>query len=447
MIFGREFILPFSFSDIVGVARLSQLDDLISQLTSLFEAEGTIIGSDINLVKHLFISLKADAKEFEFIYESETYNAGIEEVFSNTMILVVPGFQEKGVRRARVKFEVMNILYQFEVQIVEYRVDRLTVKIPTELQSVQQRQTKRILVDDLFMNFIILFRSLTGGGRQVGKNQYFESRFPALMKEIKRDRPDLKLLNIIVSESLLKISEDFEMVFYHKPVEASGIEKTILHSMRVKPKTFYIPDTTKLDSYITRTDDDTLNNLNLEFVQRVMEIGEEAAKEEYEEFRKKENRDFLISYVYSPITFFDSLAGHIKIFTTAMHKYSITRDQALYIHELAEIFSYALTKVTIQRSSLNSTQAHTKILDISLEGLLFEVEDAIVFNYLKRHNIIKMFIPLNSDITLKIRGEIVRFLPRDTEFLCGVKFFDTEPDDMKHLEQYLFEKGNNVLSE
>jgi hypothetical protein len=86
-------------------------------------------------------------------------------------------------------------------------------------------------------------------------------------------------------------------------------------------------------------------------------------------------------------------------------------------------------------------------VDISIDGLLFELENEVVFQYLKRHNIIKMFLPIYPDRTIAIRGEIKRSFLRDGKFYCGVMFFDSNPDDMYYLEKYLFEKGAMTLSE
>ena len=82
-----------------------------------------------------------------------------------------------------------------------------------------------------------------------------------------------------------------------------------------------------------------------------------------------------------------------------------------------------------------------------MDGLLFEIGNKKLFNYLKRHNILKMNIPLLPNVELSLRGEIVRFIERDGSYLIGVNFFDSNPDDMLHLETYLFEKSLNTISE
>jgi c-di-GMP-binding flagellar brake protein YcgR len=130
-----------------------------------------------------------------------------------------------------------------------------------------------------------------------------------------------------------------------------------------------------------------------------------------------------------------------------MDRFSITHPQAIFIHELSEIGNYAITKVTIQITSYETYSHTTKVIDISMDGLLFEVQNKKLFNYLKHHNIVKMNIPLDNQIELSLRGEIVRFIERENSFFLGVNFFDSNPDDMLHLESYLYEKSMNAISE
>lgn len=130
-----------------------------------------------------------------------------------------------------------------------------------------------------------------------------------------------------------------------------------------------------------------------------------------------------------------------------MERFTISQNQAVYIFELAEIISYVFTKIAIQYGSYETMQSTTKVVDISLDGLLFEIYDKRLFHYLKRHNIIKMFIPLSKERTMIIRGEIIRFLDKGDHYHLGVNYFSSAPDDMLFLESYLFEKSMKILSE
>ena len=421
------------------------MQELISILETLFEE--TIIGSDVNIVKHLFYYLKADNREFEFIYEEEILIAAVEDIKTDTVILTIPDLVEKGSRRARVRFEVMNINYQFEVAIQDIHHDQTTIRTPTELQSYQLRTNRRIPVDDLFMNFIILFRSLAGGSREVGKNLYAESRFPNLMKEIRRDQPDIRLINLIVTDAILKVSKDYDLKFFNELEFLSETDSFLKNVLQNSGKTIYIPDCNRLDSYIHPTDGEFLFNYHSDYEKMKEEFGEEYSNEYFENMRKTESRDFFVSYVIAPIRLYDDVVGYLKAYSTAMDRFTISHTQAIYIHELSEIISYAFTKGAIQFGSYETMQSTTRVVDISLDGLLFEIQDKRLFHYLKRHNIIKMFIPLRKDRTLLLRGEILRYLDRGDHYHLGVNYFSSAPDDMLYLEEFLFEKSMKILSE
>ena len=85
----------------MAIGRTDTMQELITILESYFEE--TIIGSDVNIVKHLFYYLKADNREFEFIYEEEPLIAAVEDIQTSTVMLTIPDFVEKGSRRARVR--------------------------------------------------------------------------------------------------------------------------------------------------------------------------------------------------------------------------------------------------------------------------------------------------------------------------------------------------------
>ncbi len=428
----------------MGIGRTESFQELINIMESLFQE--TIIGSDINIVRHLFYYLKIDNKEFEFIYENEVLAAAVDNIVGDTVELMIPEYTELGSSRARIKFEAMNVQYQFEVVMIEIHPPVITIKIPTELQSYQLRTNRRILVDDLFMNFTILFRSLSGGSREIGKNLNAESRFPHLMKEIRKDKPDIKLINRMATEAIQSISKDYTMIFFKDTDFSSELEDMIKEIMQNSGKSIYIPDCNQLNSYIDEVKKESLTNYSSMLKKMAVVEGRESAVDFFETIRKSESREFLVSYVISPIRLYDDIIGYVKAYSTAMDRFTISSAQAHYIHELAEIFSYALTKVAIQYGSYDTMQSTTRVVDISLDGLLFEIQDPRLFKYLKRHSIIKMKVPLSAEHVFTAKGEIVRFLDKGDYYLLGVNYFKTEPDDMLHLEDYLFQKSANIIS-
>ncbi|MBW0432239.1 hypothetical protein DLM76_01295 [Leptospira yasudae] len=426
----------------MAVGRSDSLQELITILETMFGE--TIIGTDINLVKHLFYYLKADDVEFPFDYDGQRFFAIVEDIEETSVKLRIPGATQGLTLRAKISFEIMNILYQFEVIILEFLDDSIIqIRIPSELQAASFRKNVRVAVDDLFMNYVILFRSLTGGGREIGRNIQVEQRFNNLMREIKKDNPDLRLINIMISEYISTVSKEYEVVFFSQDREETFLDSFIKRNDRP----VFIPDTSLIINYIKENETSPVGNYREEYIRMVLESGQDYADKFFRELQKKEIREFVISYLVLPIRLFNDVIGYIRVYTSAMDRYSITPSQVGYLIELSEIFSYSMTKIFIREDNYRNAKAGTRVVDISINGLLFEIEERRIFQYLKKHNIIKIFIPV-SERTLILRGEVVRYITvEEGKYHLGVNFFDSNPDDMLILQKYIFTRTRKILSE
>ncbi|MCG6194310.1 DUF1577 domain-containing protein [Leptospira sp. FAT2] len=426
----------------MAVGRSDSLQELITILETMFGE--TIIGTDINLVKHLFYYLKADDVEFPFDYDGQRFFAIVEDIEETSVKLRIPGATQGLTLRAKISFEIMNILYQFEVVILEFLDDSIIqIRIPSELQAASFRKNVRVAVDDLFMNYVILFRSLTGGGREIGRNIQVEQRFNNLMREIKKDNPDLRLINIMISEYISTVSREYEIVFFSQDREETFLDSFIKRNDRP----VFIPDTSLIINYIKENATSPVGNYREEYIRMVLESGQDYADKFFRELQKKEIREFVISYLVLPIRLFNDVIGYIRVYTSAMDRYSITPSQVGYLIELSEIFSYSMTKIFIREDNYRNAKAGTRVVDISINGLLFEIDERRIFQYLKKHNIIKIFIPV-SERTLILRGEVVRYITvEEGKYHLGVNFFDSNPDDMLILQKYIFTRTRKILSE
>jgi hypothetical protein len=424
----------------MAVGRTDSMQELITMMEAIYGE--TIIGSDINLIKHLFFYLKFENSEFIFEYEDRFMTVVVNNIMHDFVELNVLGFEESTSRRAKIKFEIINVLYVFEVIIEEIRGSMVTIKIPTELQSAEMRQYRRVPVDDLFMDFIILFKSYKGGRYVTGDNIHAERQFTYLFREIKKDVPDLKLMNLILTEYIRKVSYEYEIEIHQNGDEHDLIRQAFQKDHR----SIYIQDCADIESYIKKLDSSNHKTFHDVFTSKARESDEYKAQKFFERLQKTEVRNFFVSYIIAPLTLFDRVIGHIKVFTTAMDKHMLTPFHAEYIHEMTEIASYGFTKIAIRGNNFNTLYTNTRIIDISISGLLFEIADDSLYNYLKKHNTIKMYIPVGK-YTLTVSGEIVRYVVSEDGYRLGVNFFASNPGDMKVLENYIYEKKGNILSE
>lgn len=424
----------------MAIGITESMQDLIAEMENIYGE--TIIGSDINLIKHLFYYLKFENTEFQLEYEDRIMVTVVEDVSQLVVSLNVLGFEESNSRRAKIRFEVVNVLYVFEVRIIDIHGSIVEISIPTELQSAEMRKHRRIIVDDLFMNFIILFKSFRGGEYVSGDNINAERRFTHLFREIKKDEPSLKLINLMITEYIFKISSEYDIKFYHTETE----NDTIFNLLSEDNRSLFVSNCSDFNSYIEEFQHDRLKNFRVLYNTMCENSGQEYADMFFDELRMNEIKDFIVSFIISPITLFDRVIGYVKVYTTAMDKHILTTYHAEYIHEMMELASYGLTKIAIKGTSFNMLYTNTKIVDISISGLLFEIYDSNLFSYLKKHNIIKMFIPVDEK-TLAINGTITRYKQVDDTYQLGVSYAASNPDDMKILENYIFDKKKNILSE
>ncbi|MCB1324735.1 MAG: DUF1577 domain-containing protein [Spirochaetales bacterium] len=392
--------------------------------------EDTILGSDINQTRHLFYFLRGEQRMVLLNYGLEVYRGRVVRVYEENLAeLEVPGFQPEMIRRCRIKFEIVNVLYQFEVAIVDIEGDRLTIRIPTSIQSATRRKNPRLPLDDMFMRFIILYQPLMG---RRGVGQIIQSRFGAIERELREDDPDLHLVHRVLVEEVRKISPDYEIKLYQKGERRSLIENTVSEQR----KTIFLSSVSKLDSYFQPRMPHGMINFSKEYHHRLKESSEEDAAQFFEHLQQADMRDFLANYVCAPIMIFDRVIGHIYVYTTVFDRRHIDADQAFRVDLLAKLLSHAMSKSVLARTYFKHT--YTRIANISLSGLLFEINDRVIFDYLTYHDRIKMLIQIKHNL-LTMSGEITRYFPSRDGFKLGVEFFKAGPGDFKVLENFIFE--------
>lgn len=243
------------------------------------------------------------------------------------------------------------------------------------------------------------------------------------------------MYRMLVSE-IQSISSDFEIVFFKNRDRATWSEaERVVHD---QAKTFFVEDTMRVLSYTSPHAQPSLTNLSGLFETRAAEEGETAALKYIEGIRRADARDFVVSYLLSPLTLFGEMQGYVRIETNQFDKRYINSMQAVDMHRLMELFSYAMSKARIRSSHFDPSSVETRVVNISLSGLLLEFSDEAIFKYLMQHRRIKMLIPVLGD-DLELFGEIVRFSQRGGFYYLGVLFFKSKPGDMIRLEKFIHE--------
>lgn len=393
--------------------------------------EETILGSDINRIRHLFYYLKSEEVRIEIFYRTERYRARVEQVEGSNALLRAPGFEEGALRRCRLKFGAFNELYQFEVSILTIGKDTITIKIPTIVQSVVRRKYKRVQSDELFMKFNIIHQSVFDEDES---NQYVETRYPAIIKELQSDEPNLILINRIITSEILNMSPYYELVFYHVNKPDTFMDRMI----EQYGKTIYIRDTVNLKHFIEPLQMYGLENYRQEYLRLAAEDSHDAAEKFLEGIRKEQNRDYIYNYVCTPLRIFDRIVGRLYVHTSTLEKPYISAEQAHILELLIGVLGYAMSKTVMARTYFRDPL--TRVGNLSITGLLFEIEDEHVFNYLTGHDRIRMILKIKNR-ELHLEGEIQRFYAVDDSFHVGVHFTSGGPDDFKILEEFIHQRS------
>ena len=390
--------------------------------------EDTIIGSDVNQIRHLFYYLRFEKKAITLSYLLDEYLVHVDAVDDVSIRFRIPNFEEGSVRRCRLKFEAQGVLYQFEVALIEVNKDIVRIRMPDFIQSTQPRKFKRIPVEDVFMKFTINYRPFFISSADV---QAVTTRYPAIIEELKKDEPDIYLINHIITEELNDISENFEMKFYKEGEDSGILEKLI----ETEHKTFFISDTSNIDQYLELAPNHNLTNYFPLYRKMLREESGENAKKYFQDIQKEDIRNFYNSYVYSPIYVFNRCVGHIFVYSSVLGKQIIRTDQAHQIHLLAGLLGYAMSKVVLALSFFKHSL--TRISNISLGGLLFELNQKEIFDFLIFHDNLKISIQLRNHI-LNFKGEITRSFPCKGGYCIGVNFYRADENDFLVLEEFLY---------
>ncbi len=381
---------------------------------------------------NLFFLVKTSATEIIFEYNNQEYAGIIRDVQNTEITISLPGLKESQSRKGSFRFEILNRYYYTEILIISFIPGGLLVRFPREVHFLARRKFSRLEPENLTMRFIILYSPIFEV-KALEKN--LESRFGTFMAEILSDDPSMRIIYNIFIEEIRKVSRDFEFrMIYKKTPEELSLMETL---MKQGQKPFFIHDTSRLEYYIETPARDSLMNYSSYFEELNKTLNKRKALGEMDAIKRDDMRSFLVSFLAIPYFLFADVIGYLYVYTTQFDKFFISPSQAEELYLATELFSYAITKIKIRNSVFNPKAQPTRIVNISTSGLLMEIHDKILFEYLQKHKRIKMQLQI-KDRVLEIFGEIVRHYQEGPNYYMGVLIFKSAPDHIQQLEEYLY---------
>ena len=391
-----------------------------------------IIEKDPQRILNIFYLLKTNHTNCVFWYSNIIYQSKVIQIKGYEVRLFIADFEPTSQRSVDIYFEVLNQYYHCEVNITRFAKEQVFIRLPQELSYLADRKFPRVNFDDLFIRFNTLYsRIFTAQGTLVDPRNY-----PYFVEEITKDFPSLKQIYRVLLDHIKKIGDDFSIVMLHKkdPESYSIYEKTLLKTK----KTVLIEDVTKTGSYIEEINSPDLVNLSKYYELRENEVGELKASREIEALKKADSKKFLVSYLMTPIHIYNHIVGYIRIETNQFQKYRIHRLLAEELHIVCEVFSYGLTKIKIGGFYFKEDATKSRVLNLSANGMLLEIFDEVLFEYLKKFKRIKILVTILSR-NLELKAEIVRFFKRGGAYYLGMNIFQGGPGDIKQLKEYINE--------
>ena len=382
-------------------------------------------------ISNILYLLKNNHVIFTLLHGETIYKTRIIKIERNQAVLYVPDFEHKLENSGNIYFEILNGYYYSEIKIITPTIDQIVIDFPHELFCLKDRKYPRVKFDDLFIRFDLLYSTIF---LSKGVEIDLHNKYPYLLEEVTKDMPSLKLIYNILISKIKEIAHDFSIVMFRKkPADMYTLYEKILLKTQ---KTILIEDVTKTESYIHELPSSSLINLFDYHNKQVSKLGELEASREIHELRKKDSKEFLISYLMSPLHIYQNTIGYVRIETNQFQKYRIHRHLAEDFHSICSIFSYGLTKINIWTSYFIQEGVKTRILNLSINGMLIEIFDQVLFEYLRNFRRIKIILPIFGK-ELNLSCEIKRLFKKGGGYYLGVYIFHGAPGDFQLLENYI----------
>lgn len=412
----------------------------VKNIFTVFE-NGSVY-TDVTRILNWLYLIRSDSIPLTLHSAEKKISARLVDITNKHIVVQAPNLEQNIEPKIELTAEAMNRYYYTRVSLLRIKKNRYTLSYPKKLYFIARRLYPRFTLKNLSMSFFTIYSPVTAN--RVQENE-LENRFPSLYGEAISDDPSLQVVFNMLVDILRSLSEDFSMRLFIREKRAGEMELDIFEKKVVESvKTLYIGDVLRMLSYFKGYESDVLVNFSSEYEHILQEQGEHEALKNIELKKEQDVKNYLLSYIMTPIVLFDEVIGYMKVQTSQFDRKHFSAYDAEELHYLGELFSHAVTKISIRESYYEAKEMRTNIVNISMSGLLMEIQDTILFFYLKKHRRIKMRIPIEDD-TLEIYGEIKRFFEKDGKQYMGVLFFKSRPGDMTKLENYIYHNSHKAL--
>jgi len=391
----------------------------------------TILGSDINEIRHIFYYLKANKVPLTIHYLIDTYTGFVLDVEDLYVKLHVLGFEESSFRRCRISFNFLNIYYQFEVNIYKVEKDIVYLYLPLNIQYTSKRKFPRYFPENLYANINVIYNNLFS---EKEYEQLLIQYYPKVIEEFLNDLPNLSIILRIVLQDIENISKDYDITFLNKS-ETKTNDWLIKVMMNLK-RTIYIGNTDELTTYYYPLPSSLITNLERLHKNMLKTNSEDDVIKYFENLQRNDIKQQKNSYIISPIFCFDKIIGYIYVQTSYLERKRMFIDDAIRIAILSKILSYSINRYVFYHTYYK--EFRTKVKNISLSGILLKFTSRSVYEFLIDNDLLKIELEIMNR-PLIFNGIITRmFTLSENDYNIAVEFTEYLEDSYKHLENYIY---------
>ncbi len=413
-------------------------DSLKKEISLIFNRKAepvekfTILGSDINKIRHIFYYLKSQKVPIKVDYQMDTFWGYISDVQDLVAVIEIKNFEESSFRRIVISFNFLNVFYSFEVSLQKVEKELVYITLPTNIQYSFRRKYPRIEISDSFARIQILYQNLFS---EKEMELIFTQNYGILKNEIEKEYPSLDIIIRIIISNLNQISNFFSFTLYYefkKEKSRSWLE----NQLQAIKKTIFIENTDSLNSYYLNLNSTLITNFERTYKNMLKTQSEEDVIKYFERIQKEDIRNQKNSYIISPIFLFEKLFGYIYLETSYIERKRIFFSDAIQIAILARVLSYALEKILFHNKYY--AEENIRILNLSLSGALLHLKSEVSYKYLIQNDFIKFETDiLNTKISCI--SHITRmFTKKENDYYIAIHFLEYLEDSFSLLEKSIY---------
>ncbi len=392
----------------------------------------TILGTDINEIRHIFYYLKSNKIPVNVEYLIDQYTAFVVDIYDIFIKFHILGFEESSFRRLKIAFNFLNTYYQFEVNIYKVEKEFVYIYAPNTIQYTSKRKFPRFYPDNLYAKLNVIFNNLFTHREY---EQIFFQLYPKIIIEFQQEVPNLNIILRTLLNDLEKITPDFTIKILNLK-EIKKTENWLVRQMLSIKNSIYIENTDNLSSYFHPIPSSILTNFERLQKNMLKTQNEEDVIKFFEEIQKRDIRDQKNSYVISPIIFFDEIIGYIYLETSYVERKRIFFDDAIKVAIISKILGYTLERILFYNSYY--LEAKTLVKNISISGILLKLDSKKIFEFLINNDQLKIELELENK-TAGFLGFITRmFTTKENEYNIALEFYDFLDESFQLLENYIF---------